>query len=471
MVVDQSGSNSLSLSHDTFLQFLKNHWKLKPYPQKPLSECDWRDPPDLIIHPIYTGYKDYLLWKKLKNLWGDLPFLLGINNEPGNLAKGIANHTLSYTPDHSNNSQLNTIWFQASSDLSSLIVPTPVEKTPHKEETLSSHSPAPSATFLSHSQSNSSPEFVEWLTSLRKRKKERFCNFIYGRRDFKWSGVRKRNELCKKINEYKQVDCAGRVMNNTDELAKLEERYSRDNKEISSTDLGLANSLRRKNKKTFWSLGGRQSIFKSNSSSKHNAPRKKVNEHIQYNYSSKGHQGIPNNTSCFRGPDLTKLEYMSRHKFSIIGENHVAPHYITEKIIFPLLVGSIPIYWGCLEAGEYINPKSFINCHGYNSFDEIVKRVIQINEDPKLYSKYRNAPVFLPDSLFYNLSLEKVSTKLSNVESIFKQHRKNKQGEFSELLQQKEKPIWTQNTGEPNIKNYIGYQIQKKKTRGSLWFA
>ena len=147
------------------------------------------------------------------------------------------------------------------------------------------------------------------------------------------------------------------------------------------------------------------------------------------------------------------------------------PHYITEKIIYPLLIGSIPIYWGCPEVAEYVNPKAFINCNDYDSFDEVVERVKQVNEDPQLYNEYRNAPIFLPDSLFHDLSLEKVSAKLSYVKSMIEQHRKNKQSEFAELLQQKEKPIWTQNTGERNIKNFINYQIYKKRIWGSLWFT
>ena len=95
-----------------------------------------------------------------------------------------------------------------------------------------------------------------------------------------------------------------------------------------------------------------------------------------------------------------KLFFIKNYKFTIAFENRVSPGYVTEKIEHPLAVGSIPIYRGSPNIGDYYNPKSFINCRDYASFDEVVERVIEIDNNPTLYREYIKAPPVLPGSHF-----------------------------------------------------------------------
>ena len=99
-------------------------------------------------------------------------------------------------------------------------------------------------------------------------------------------------------------------------------------------------------------------------------------------------------------PGQKKLFFIKNYKFTIAFENRVSPGYVTEKIEHPLAVGSIPIYWGSPNIGDYYNPKSFINCRDYASFDEVVERVIEIDNNPTLYREYIKAPPVLPASHF-----------------------------------------------------------------------
>ena len=46
------------------------------------------------------------------------------------------------------------------------------------------------------------------------------------------------------------------------------------------------------------------------------------------------------------GPVDDKLDFCSKYKFNIAFENSFCPGYTTEKIMQPLTVNSIPIYWG-----------------------------------------------------------------------------------------------------------------------------
>ena len=93
-----------------------------------------------------------------------------------------------------------------------------------------------------------------------------------------------------------------------------------------------------------------------------------------------------------------KLVYQSSYRFTIAFENTSADHYVTEKIVHALSVGSIPIYWGCPQVAEYYNPDAFVNCHAFDSFDEVVERVMELEADPEQREIMRRAPVLQPGS-------------------------------------------------------------------------
>ena len=93
-----------------------------------------------------------------------------------------------------------------------------------------------------------------------------------------------------------------------------------------------------------------------------------------------------------------KLDFLAHYKFTIAFENASVPGYISEKIFHPLRVGSIPIYWGCPEIAQYVNPDCFINCHDFSSFDDVIREVIKIDRDQQLYESYLKASPLLPGS-------------------------------------------------------------------------
>ena len=150
-----------------------------------------------------------------------------------------------------------------------------------------------------------------------------FCNFVYSN-----PAPEERKTFCKMLMRYKQVDCAGKVLHNTDKLWKLEEqRTNKTNKIIPVREFPVR-------------------------------------------------------------------EFMKNYKFSISFENKSQKGYITEKIFNAHYAGTIPIYWGCPQVGEVLNSDSFINCHEYTSFEAVIKRVKEIDDDSNLYLKYKNTPFF-----------------------------------------------------------------------------
>lgn len=99
------------------------------------------------------------------------------------------------------------------------------------------------------------------------------------------------------------------------------------------------------------------------------------------------------------GPVKDKIEFAKGYKFSIAFENSGARGYTTEKIMEAFASETVPIYWGNPDIAKEFNPDSFINCHDFNSFDEVVSYVKKVNEDDELYLKMVNAPIVREDSL------------------------------------------------------------------------
>lgn len=92
-----------------------------------------------------------------------------------------------------------------------------------------------------------------------------------------------------------------------------------------------------------------------------------------------------------------KMDWMRNYKFSITFENSSYPGYTTEKLMHALITDTIPIYWGNPIAFLDFNPKAFINCHDFNSFDEVIELVKEIDQNESLYKEYLSQP-YLKDN-------------------------------------------------------------------------
>jgi len=95
-----------------------------------------------------------------------------------------------------------------------------------------------------------------------------------------------------------------------------------------------------------------------------------------------------------------KILFQSESKFSLQIQSTCAPYFSQEKIIQGFASNTIPIFWGnpnILEDGY--NPKAFINCHDYNSIDDIVNKVIEINSDNIKYRNMLSEPIFADNIL------------------------------------------------------------------------
>ena len=86
------------------------------------------------------------------------------------------------------------------------------------------------------------------------------------------------------------------------------------------------------------------------------------------------------------------IELRQPYKFSIACENAKFKGYVSEKLISCLQAGTVAIYWGDPSVSEDFNTKAFINCNEYDSFDEVVERIKELDENDDLWLQVASAP-------------------------------------------------------------------------------
>ena len=90
--------------------------------------------------------------------------------------------------------------------------------------------------------------------------------------------------------------------------------------------------------------------------------------------------GLTSNNSGYK-PIVDKSEGFADYSFSIIVENSKSNFYFTEKIIDCLLTGTIPIYWGANNIGQYFDTRGFFIIDKIEDLDEIIPKINQITYD------------------------------------------------------------------------------------------
>ncbi len=119
-----------------------------------------------------------------------------------------------------------------------------------------------------------------------------------------------------------------------------------------------------------------------------------------------------------RGDQKWKYKFLSNYKFNIAFENEIANGYITEKIIQPMSVNSIPIYWGSEIVKQDFNPNSFIYSPDFSNDEELIEEIIKLDSNKKKYLEKLNEPWFkdnkIPENFLPEFYLEKFSKQILN---------------------------------------------------------
>jgi len=89
-----------------------------------------------------------------------------------------------------------------------------------------------------------------------------------------------------------------------------------------------------------------------------------------------------------------KLASLRPYRFTIAFENKDLAGWTTEKMYDPLVVHTVPIFWGDPRASDHFNPGCFINAYDFRSLADLADYVCTVDADEKLYRKYLEAPPF-----------------------------------------------------------------------------
>jgi alpha(1,3/1,4) fucosyltransferase len=92
--------------------------------------------------------------------------------------------------------------------------------------------------------------------------------------------------------------------------------------------------------------------------------------------------------------EMEKVEFIKDYKFTIAFENTEYPGYTTEKLVQPMLAYSLPIYCGNPLVGRDFNTKSFLNYSDFASEEELIKKIIEIDQNDDLYLDYLRQPYY-----------------------------------------------------------------------------
>lgn len=93
-------------------------------------------------------------------------------------------------------------------------------------------------------------------------------------------------------------------------------------------------------------------------------------------------------------PVENKQEFIKNYKFVISFENSSYPGYTTEKLVEPMLVNSVPIYWGDPEVSKDFNTESFVYVNDFTSYDEAIKYIIELDTNEDKYLALCSKPWF-----------------------------------------------------------------------------
>src|SRR5690242_8698380 len=85
----------------------------------------------------------------------------------------------------------------------------------------------------------------------------------------------------------------------------------------------------------------------------------------------------------------TKLATIARYKFCLALENALEIDYVTEKFFDPLLVGTVPVYRGAPNVGQFAPGKdAFINAADFSSPRELALYLKELASDDEAYRRF-----------------------------------------------------------------------------------
>lgn len=104
-----------------------------------------------------------------------------------------------------------------------------------------------------------------------------------------------------------------------------------------------------------------------------------------------------------------KIAFQESTKFSIAIESCSLNGFSTEKIIHSFAAKTVPIYFGDPDIAKDYNSQAFININSFETVEQAISKIIEIDNDDNLYLSMLKEPAYLYDDI-----LTKIDTDLQN---------------------------------------------------------
>ncbi len=96
--------------------------------------------------------------------------------------------------------------------------------------------------------------------------------------------------------------------------------------------------------------------------------------------------------------DGTKLELQKKCRFTLCAESVAHEGFVTEKIYEAFLADTIPIYYGSSTVSQIFNRNAYIDIRDYETLDDVLARVIELDSDNEKYLEMLRQPIFVQEN-------------------------------------------------------------------------
>ena len=93
--------------------------------------------------------------------------------------------------------------------------------------------------------------------------------------------------------------------------------------------------------------------------------------------------------------DDSKTDFQRKCKFTLCFESTAHNGFVTEKIMDAFYADTIPVYYGSPTVTDIFNRKAFINCSDYASFDEVIEKIKELDQDDEKYLEMMRQPILV----------------------------------------------------------------------------
>jgi len=113
------------------------------------------------------------------------------------------------------------------------------------------------------------------------------------------------------------------------------------------------------------------------------------------------------------GPVSDKFSFCAKYKFNLAFENSAHPGYVTEKLLEPLSVNSVPIYFGDPLVHNEFEPGCMIRVSNEAEMESVIERIVALDKDDKSYLEVCRSRRFVDEDVGkYNRNLAEFLRKI-----------------------------------------------------------